>query len=176
MRKVRLFIAMSLDGYIADKNGGVEWLEGENKGYDDMESYHTFIKGIDTIIMGWNTYHQITEELSPQTWMYPAFTTYVLTHKEVTSSEKIIFTKEDICKLLVKLKAEEGKDIWVCGGANLVQQLVAEDRIDSYCISVIPVILGSGILLFDDVSKMIKLKVVRTQTYNGIIDLEYTRR
>ena len=65
MRKVTLFIAMSLDGYIADRNGSVDWLAGQEPDYDDMESYHEFIKDIDTVVMGWNTYHQVATELSP---------------------------------------------------------------------------------------------------------------
>lgn len=63
MKKINLFIAMSLDGYIADEKGGVDWLEGQNNdqdfGNDDMDSYSDFINDIDTVIMGWNTYHQI---------------------------------------------------------------------------------------------------------------------
>ena len=59
MRDVTLFIAMSLDGYAADAEGGVDWLQGQASGRDDMSSYHGFIKGVDTVVMGWNTYHQI---------------------------------------------------------------------------------------------------------------------
>lgn len=57
MRKVVLFIAMSLDGYIADKNGKVDWLDGENKESGTMDFYSAFIQDVDTVIMGWNTYH-----------------------------------------------------------------------------------------------------------------------
>ena len=63
--KVVLFIAMSLDGYIADQYGNVDWLAGEEPDRNDMESYDTFIQDIDTVVMGWNTYHQIVTELSP---------------------------------------------------------------------------------------------------------------
>lgn len=67
MKKINLFIAMSLDGYIADEKGGVDWLGGQNNdqdiGNDDMDSYSDFINDIDTVIMGWNTYHQIVTEL-----------------------------------------------------------------------------------------------------------------
>ena len=74
MKKINLFIAMSLDGYIADEKGGVDWLGGQNNdqdiGNDDMDSYSDFITDIDTVIMGWNTYHQIVTELSPNKWIY----------------------------------------------------------------------------------------------------------
>lgn len=75
-----------------------------------------------------------------------------------------------------ELKREQGKNIWICGGANIIQQLINADLIDEYYISVIPTILGSGIRLFGTIPGEIKLKLVHTQTYNGITDLIYTRR
>lgn len=65
MRKITLFIAMSLDGYIADNNGGVNWLNGQENDSENIDVYSEFVKDIDTVIMGWNTYHQIVTELSP---------------------------------------------------------------------------------------------------------------
>lgn len=65
MRKVVLFIAMSLDGYIADSNGGVEWLNGQDNDNENIDTYSEFTKDIDIVLMGWNTYHQIVTELSP---------------------------------------------------------------------------------------------------------------
>lgn len=64
MRKISLFIAMSLDGYIADSKGSVEWLTGQSND-DSIDAYSEFVKDIDTVIMGWNTYHQIITKLSP---------------------------------------------------------------------------------------------------------------
>ena len=75
MRKVVLFIAMSLDGYIADSNGGVEWLKGQGNDNENIDTYSEFTQNIDTILMGWNTYHQIVTELSPTKWIYSDFTT-----------------------------------------------------------------------------------------------------
>ena len=57
MRRVVLFIAMSLDGYIADETGGVEWLTGQGEDAESADSYGTFEKSVDTVIMGWRTYH-----------------------------------------------------------------------------------------------------------------------
>lgn len=176
MRKVVLFIAMSLDGYVADSNGGVGWLKGQGNDNENIDVYSQFVKDVDTILMGWNTYNQVTTELSPTEWVYGDFTTYVITHNKIDSSEKIRFTSEDPAELLEKLKSENGKDIWICGGANLVQQLMRDNLIDQYYISVIPTLLGSGIRLFESVEREIKLKLLKTQTYNGITDLVYTRR
>ncbi len=62
MKKVVLFIAMSIDGYIADKNGNVDWLNGEDAGTENTDAYSAFIKEVDTVVMGWNTYHQVTAD------------------------------------------------------------------------------------------------------------------
>lgn len=176
MREAVLFIAMSLDGYIADGNGGVGWLHGQGSDSENMDVYSEFVKGIDTIFMGWNTYHQVTTELSPEEWIYSDFTTYVFTHNETGGTEHIHFTDQNPADLLKKLKSEDGKAIWICGGADLVRQLMSADLIDRYYISVIPTLLGSGIRLFGNREKEIKLKLQGTQTYNGITDLIYTRR
>lgn len=144
MRNIILYIAMSLDGYIADRRGGVDWLTGEDDGSEMPDAYFEFVKGVDTILMGWNTYHQIVTELSPDVWMYADFTTYVITHRAMRSTEQIRFVDGDPVDLLEKMRAEAGKDIWICGGANLVQQLMGKDMIDQYYISVIPTLFRNG--------------------------------
>ena len=176
VKKVSLFIAMSLDGYIADSKGGVSWLTGQGDDGENIDSYSEFVKDIDTILMGRNTYHQLITELSPDVWVYDDFITYVITHEENVSSDKIIFANENPGDLIKKLKEQGGKGIWVCGGADIVQQLVNENLIDIYYITVIPTILGSGIRLFENGKNEIKLKLLHTQNYNGMIDLIYTRR
>lgn len=176
MRKVVLFIAMSLDGYIADSNGGVGWLDGQSKDVGNLDTYSAFAKDIDTVLMGWNTYHQIVTELSPAEWIYAGFTTYVITHNKGASTGQIIFTDENPTDLLEKLRRQKGKDIWICGGAKLVQQLMRADAIDRYYISVIPTLLGRGIRLFGEFSTEKKLTLVQTQNYNGIVELIYERR
>jgi len=176
VRKISLFIAMSLDGYIADSKGDVDWLNGQGNDNENIDTYSEFTKSIDTILMGWNTYHQVLTELSPQEWIYNDFTTYVITHNKHASSKKIRFVNINPVDLVKRLKEENGKDVWICGGANLIQQLVNEDLIDNYYITIIPTLLGSGIRLFENAKHEIKLRLLYTQSYNGMIDLIYTRR
>ena len=176
MKKISLFIAMSLDGYIADSKGGVDWLKGQGSENENIDVYSEFVKNIDTILMGWNTYHQIVTELSPEEWVYSDFTTYVITHNDPISSDKIRFKNMNPVDLVKQLKEENGKDIWICGGANLVQQFVNRDFIDCYYITVIPTLLGSGIRLFENAKHEIKLRLLYTQSYNGMVDLVYGRR
>lgn len=176
MRKVVLFIAMSLDGYIADQDGKVDWLGGQDANEETFDSYGAFIKDVDTVIMGWNTYHQIVTELSPSEWVYAGLTSHVITHRELPSTEEILFTQSSPCDLVEALRELPGKKIWICGGANIIQQLVKADLIDEYYISVIPTLLGSGTRLFEAGANKLPLKLEDTRNYNGIVDLIYTRR
>lgn len=176
MRKVSLYIAMSLDGYIADSNGNVDWLSGHSHDDENIDTYSVFIKDMDTVIMGWNTYHQITTELAPDEWPYQELTSYIITHRLLTSTDTIKFVQDDPCSVVKKLKSEQGKNIWICGGSSIVQPLIQNGLIDEYYISVIPIILGSGIRLFGETSDKRKLKLVRAQAYNGITELVYTPR
>ncbi len=104
MRKVVLYIAMSIDGYIADKNGKVDFIKGQNDIEQNGDSYTNFIKKVDTVVMGWNTYHQIVTELSPNKWVYNDMTSYVITHRALKSTENIVFTQTAPCDLIKQLK------------------------------------------------------------------------
>lgn len=176
MRRVTLFIAMSLDGYVADADGKVGWLQGEGPGENDMVSYQVFIKDVDTVLMGWNTYHQVTAELSPDEWPYAELTSYVLTHRTHLSTDAVRFVNEDVCALVRRLVREQGKGIWVCGGPNIIEPLLREALIDRFHISVIPTILGGGVRLFGPLDRAFGLHLVKTEHYNGIVDLVYERR
>lgn len=170
-----MYIAMSLDGYIADKHGRVDWLCGHDDG-ENADTYSEFIREVDTVVMGWNTYHQITTELSPNEWVYEQLTSYVITHRAMTPTDNIKFVSDDPCVIVKRLRDGDGKTVWICGGGNIVQPLIRDGLIDEYRISVIPTVLGSGIRLFGELSGEIKLKLMSTQVYNGITELIYVRR
>ena len=176
MRRVVLFIAMSLDGYIADREGGVDWLKGQDEDGEDIDVYSDFVKGVDTVVMGWNTYHQIVTELSPSEWIYADLKSYVITHREAVFGEKVVFSQENPCDLVRRLAKEEGKDIWICGGASIVRQLMEKDQIDRYHISVIPTILGGGIRLFGCLEQERRLRLITARSSNGIAELVYEKR
>ena len=176
MRKVVLFIAMSLEGYIADLNGSVDWLNGQRDEVENEDTYSEFVKDIDTVVMGWKTYYQVVTELSPSEWVYSDFISYVITHKERTSTDKIRFIHESPSNLVRRLKEEDGKDIWICGGASIVQQLMQDGLIDKFYISIIPTILGSGVRLFGPLDVELKLKLMENRNYNGIMEVIYEKR
>ena len=176
MKNVVLYIAMSLDGYIADSNMGVDWLSGDGSQPDSVGTYLKFLESIDTVVLGYSTYHQIVTDLSPDEWVYSGMKSYVMTHRNEPSSDEIIFTSRNIVELLQELKSEEGKDIWICGGASIVNQLLECNMIDRYHIAIIPTILGGGVPLFEKHDKKIDLRLISTECYNGIVEIIYERR
>lgn len=175
MRNAVLYIAMSLDGYIADKNGKVDWLDGQGD-EENVDTYSAFVKDVDTVVMGWNTYHQVVSELSPDEWVYQDLTSYVITHRVQPSTEKIKFVDSDPCDLVRKLKREPGKKIWICGGGKIIHSLMRGGLVEEYHIAVIPTLLGGGIRLFEEMPQEVKLRLTDTRVYNGITELIYIRR
>ena len=167
---------MSLDGYIADKNGSVDWLTGQGTDEENVDTYSEFVKDIDTVVMGWNTYAQVITELSPGKWPYENLTSYIITHRNEKPAEKIRFVREDPCELIMRLRKMQGKNIWICGGAGIIHPLIKGNLIDEYYISVIPAILGDGIPLFGKRETEIQLQLKYTRTYSGITELVYIRR
>lgn len=176
MRKVVLFIAMSLDEYIADRNGSVDWLNGKCNEVENEDTYSEFIKDIDKVVMEWTTYDQVVTELSPSEWVYSDLISYVITHHQQISTESIRFVHESPSNLVRRLKEENGKDIWICGGASIVGQLMQDGLIDKFYISIIPTILGAGVRLFGGLDVELRLKLMETRNYNGIVEVVYEKR
>lgn len=177
MRDIVLYIATSLDGFIADEDHKVDWLRGDKLEFDGINSYGSFIENIDTIIMGYKTYEIVTTKLSPDSWPYDGLKTYVFTSREMEDKKNIFFVDERVDEFLGKLKEEEeGKNIWICGGANIVNQLMKKNLIDRYEITTIPIILGKGIRLFEENNDRISLRLISTQVYNGIVESIYIKK
>lgn len=168
-RKVILYISQSLDGFIADSKGNIDWILGNNENYYSDYGYENFIKDVDTVILSANTYKQITNELSPDKWVYENLQSYVLTRKRIEDTPNIKFVNMNIKELINKLQQEKGKNIWICGGANLLNQCVKEDLIDEYQITTVPVVLGSGIRLFEENNKKVRIELKATKEENGLI-------
>ncbi len=176
MGKLVLYLAVSVGGYVADEQGGVDWLGGDGSEPENFGSYPAFYEKVEAIIMGWSTYHQIVTELSPDSWPYEDRPCHVVTHRNEPNREGIIFWNGSITELADKLKREYTGKVWICGGASVAGQLLKEGCVDQLWLSIIPTVLGKGVRLFPELSQERPLKLVRTERYNGIVDLVYERR
>ncbi|WP_342511984.1 dihydrofolate reductase family protein [Sporosarcina sp. FSL K6-1522] len=168
-RKILLFIATSLDGFIAKEDDGLQWLydtkeEGDN-GYSEM--YET----IDTTIMGKRTYDYVMEQT--ETFPYPDKKCYVFTTLEQGSTDNVEFVNGDVVAFVKKLKAQEGSNIWMVGGAGILDAFIKEDLIDEYIITVTPHILGTGIPLFKEKNPQIALTLQETKRFGQFVQLHY---
>lgn len=175
-RNVILYIAASLDGYIARKNGAVEWLSGSGDSINVDNGYDKFYSTIDTVVMGRTTYEQVINELSPDIWVYEGKKCYVATTRNCKTDNRVKFISEDITGFINSLKGQQGKDIWLVGGGKLIDQFIKQNLIDKYIITIIPIILGDGIPLFIGENPEIRLKLIETKTFDGMVELTYAKR
>ncbi|MGK0465974.1 dihydrofolate reductase family protein [Clostridium sp.] len=175
-RSVILYIAISLDGYIAKSNGAVDWLSGNGDNPNIDNGYDDFYSEIDTVVMGRITYEQVINELSPDIWVYEGKKCYVATRRKCEFDSRAEFISEDIVGFIKNLKTQHGKDIWLVGGGKLIEQFVKQDLIDKYIITIIPTILGDGIPLFLNENPEIKLRLIETKNTDGMVELSYVRR
>ena len=173
---VIVYIAMSLDGYIADAGGSVAWLGGDGSDPGNPGSYPEFIETVDAVVLGHSTYHQIVTELSPDTWPYAGKQTYVLTHGEHANQPEITFTSQGVAELLPTLRDGLSGNVWICGGASVVNQALRARLVDEFIVSIIPTLLGGGIPLFDKKDFEQRLSLVSTRSYDGIAELTHQMR
>lgn len=165
MRKIILFIASSLDGYIAKNDGSVDWLPVNcSSGYDE------FYKSIDTVIMGKKTYDQV---LTFGAYPYKDKKSYVLTRNDTQSNDENIQFVNNVEKLTKNHLTSPGSDVWLVGGAEIITTFMNLGFIDEIILSIIPVVLGSGIPLFTNIEKEAKLQLIKTTEYDALVELHY---
>lgn len=170
-RKLILYIAMSLDGFIARPNDDLDWLQSVAKEGEDY-GYQSFIHTVDTIIIGKRTFDKVLTLV--ETYPHHDKMTYVITHTKQSNKDHIIFYTENIKDLINELKQQAGKNIYCDGGAILVQTLLREELIDEMIISVIPILLGEGIRLFDNNKFIAYLQLLDAKHFDtGLVQLHY---
>lgn len=173
MGKVILYIAVSLDGYIATEDGGVGWLDGFNVPDEDY-NYGAFMANVGAVIMGGKTYRQV---LGFGVWSYKGVTSYIVTSQPLADHphDDVRKVEGDFTGLVQKINADTDKDIFFVGGAQLIKAFVEQDLIDEYQIALMPVILGRGIPLFLELDRVQKVTLTATKTYpSGVVAVTYS--
>ena len=173
MARIRLYIATSLDGYIATPDGGVAWLEPFDAGDEGGYGYEEFLKGIGALIMGRATFDQV---LGFGDWPYAGKRAIVLSSRPADALPEGV----EVRNVGAAAAAEEargfgGGDIWLMGGGNVVRQFLDAGLIDDMEIFVMPVLLGGGVPLFPESANQAGLVLKGVDPYpNGVVRLLYS--
>lgn len=169
MRRLIVFIACSLDGYVATASDGLDWLftEGEY-------GYHDFMAGIDTVIMGRRTFELCCS--FPQ-YPYPTQRNLVFTSAAAPPPHpRTEYVSGDPRPLLAALRAQPGKDLYLVGGGVTIRRFLEFDLVDEWVISIHPVLLGGGLPLFPAPFPTRWLVVHSVQHFpSGLVQLRYRR-
>jgi dihydrofolate reductase len=176
MKKIILYIAASLDGRIAESDGGLEWLTGFPNPEKTDYGYKDLLASVDTVIMGGKTYRELLN--MDVIWPYKQQTTYVVTRgwTEKANTGNVQFITDNIIETISTIRNEQGKDIWLVGGGELISMLLSANLIDEIQICYVPVILGKGIPLFPEQSKKSEWELTESIVYNsGILKVNYTK-
>jgi dihydrofolate reductase len=170
-RKVILYIATSLDGYIAKPDDDLSFLsiveqEGEDYGYTD------FVHSVDTIIIGRKTYDWVLTQV-PE-FPHADKKIFIITRTVRKSVGNTTFYSGNLKELVLRLKSDPGENIFIDGGAEIVNELLKEKLIDEFILSIIPIFVGSGTKLFKDGRPEQKLQLVSTKQFDkGLVQLHY---
>jgi dihydrofolate reductase len=172
-RKIKLYIASSLNSRIASTDGGVEWLESIPTPEKQDYGYAEFYNSIDTTIMGYNTYAQITSWDIP--FPYPDKKNYVLSNrKDLENNEHVEFVRDDQIKFIKALKETEGNDIWLIGGGQINTLVLNAKLVDEIIVHIMPLVLDGGIEIFEGIPAKTSLKLINSKTYiSGVVELRY---
>jgi dihydrofolate reductase len=172
--KASVFIAVSLDGFIARENGDIDWLENHESDEEEDYGFVDFMKSVDVLVMGRNTWEKL---LSFNTWPYGDKPLVILSSRTVNIPEHLSGTVESAnlspSGLMEKL-SERGLSHAYVDGGKTIRGFLNAGLIQRLIITTIPVLLGSGIPLFGYLSHDIKWKHIRTTSYqNGFVQSEY---
>lgn len=166
MRRIKLFIACSLDGFIARPDGGIDWLFS-----DGDYGYQKFFDSIDTVVMGRKTWDL---SLSFGDYPYPGKTAYVFSRRRDLSHPKAQFINQPVGPFMQDLRQQQGRDIWLIGGGELTREFLNAGLIDDFIVSVHPIVLGAGLPLFPAPCRETRLRHVKTLPFDsGLVQMHY---
>jgi len=168
--KVVLYIATSLDGYIARLDGSVDWLNNVEVGGGDG-GYSEFYNTVGTIVMGRLTYEEVL--ILADEFPYADKPCFVLSRSKQVSAPHISFTDESINTLIPTLKSTSEGDVWLLGGGQLASAFLQEGLLDELHVAIIPKILGDGIPLFPTGVVPTNLQLMNVNKIGQMVSLLY---
>ena len=177
MNSIKLYIASTIDGFIAREDGSLDWLEELPNPNQIDYGYSDFYATIDKVVIGRKTYEEVLG--FGVDWPYEDCTTYMVTSKEdyqpkTNNTEVINKVDQDTIN---RIKSAGEKDVWVIGGGLIITEFLNLGAIDKMILCVIPTILGSGIPLFPNHPKETKFNLVKAEPFEtGAVILTYKKK
>jgi dihydrofolate reductase len=174
VRSLILYITASLDGYIADEEGGVGWLTGDDS---TDYGYAEFLSGVDTLVMGSSTY--LTSLALPGgTKAFQGRRVLVYTSgDDMQPHEGVTFVRQSAPPHVASLKAEPGESIWLLGGGRFATNMLAAGVVDEIRLFVQPVVLGGGVPLWRRLATAVPLELLDARSWpGGLAELRYRPR
>ncbi len=166
--KISIYIATSIDGYIARQDDSIDWLDRVG-GFGEDYGFQKHLSSIDALIIGRKTYEIATTVADP----YPGKRVIVLSNSLPAVREGMELYRGDLTALIAKLHIEGVRHIWVDGGVT-ISQFLALQIVDMMTISIIPIILGAGLPLFHVIDKEISCRLLSSQSYaSGLVQITY---
>lgn len=175
--KNTVYIATSLDGYIADKDGGLDWLNSTpNPDNIDM-GFYSFMDQIDALLMGRNTFETVVDFGGEWPYSKPVFVlSNSLTNVPEHLSEKVFIINGSLTEVLNQLHQQGKKSLYIDGGLT-VQNFLKEDLIDELIITTMPILLGGGVSLFGKLTNELKFELVKSEVFLGqLVQNHYKRK
>lgn len=164
-----IFIAASLDGFIARPDGRIDWLAAVERPGEDY-GYAEFFEAVDTLVIGRKTYDAA---LGFERWPYSGKRCVVMTRTKLTARHGEMFCEGDAVTLVDRLTGEGSRRIYVDGG-SVIQQFIAAGLVSDLVISLVPVLLGDGIPLFARIGRDVRLELTDCRSFaSGLVQLCY---
>ncbi|WP_063655682.1 dihydrofolate reductase family protein [Aliivibrio fischeri] len=164
-----VFIATSLDGYIADKNGGLDWLHAIPNPAQNSMGFIEHFERIDAMVMGRNTLDMVLSFDVEWPYSKPVFVlSNTMTSVPEGYEDKVFLVKGELKEVLAEIHAKGFKNLYIDGGVT-IQNFLKEDLIDELIITTIPVLLGGGSPLFAGLEQPLNFKFVKSETFLGAI-------
>lgn len=170
-----VYIATSMDGYIADAQNKIDWLPSPEVELDLTVNYSDFIESIDAIVMGKNTFNMVCSFDMDWPYSKPVFVASNSLTKIPSKLEgKVQLIKGSVEEILNTVHSQGYKNLYIDGGIN-IQNFLNEDKIDEIIIAVMPILLGGGVPLFSGLSKRLNFKCISSKVDKGIVQNQYIR-
>ena len=177
--KITIHMVASLDGFIARNDNDTSWFETSDhyaKGVElTKQQTEDFLKSIDCYVMGANTYEHAWELSKQYGWPYGDTPTIVITHRKLpVERANVELYAGDIGKLVSERLQPNYQHVWIAGGAKLVKDFIRLKLADEIRLSVMPIILGEGVSLFDSSLQQQSLHLKDVTAYkSGMVELWY---